>query len=292
MLLSMTGYGACRLESAAGAASVEVRCVNSRHFKLSFRCPDAPLSWEPRVEQVVRETVRRGTIQIHARLERPPTAEKYRVHREVLHGYREQLGELARTWQQAPPSLESLLTLPGVIEEAADAVVDEASWAVTVEAIRGALGQLERMRAEEGAAMARDLRDNAAVLAARLDAVAIRAPVVVEQYRARLLERVGKWLAEAEVSVSEPDLLREVAVFAERCDISEEIVRLHSHLQQFEESVGGPESTGRKLDFLAQEMNRETNTIGAKANDAEIAQHVVDMKTALDRLREMIQNVE
>ena len=148
------------------------------------------------------------------------------------------------------------------------------------------------MRADEGRAMADDLRTNCQAVAGELAAIEVRAPLVVESYRDRISERLKKLLAEFDVSVEASDVIREVGLFAERSDISEEIVRLRSHLDQFDSIMQIAESSGRKLEFLTQEMFRETNTIGSKANDAEIARHVIEIKAAIERMREMIQNIE
>ncbi len=140
--------------------------------------------------------------------------------------------------------------------------------------------------------MAADLKANCRVAAACLEEVQKRAPLVVEAYRTRLEERLKKTLAEYEVVLDPADLIKEVSLFAERGDISEEIVRLRSHLEQFDAIMDAPESSGRKLEFLTQEMLRETNTIGSKANDVEIARQVIEIKAAIERIREMIQNIE
>jgi len=140
--------------------------------------------------------------------------------------------------------------------------------------------------------MAADLAANLQVIRSALDSVEERAPLVVEAYRNRLNERVGKVLAELKAMLEPADILKEVSLFADRCDISEEIVRLRSHLDQFSQIMDAPESSGRKLEFLVQEMVREGNTIGSKANDVEIARQVIEVKAALERIREMIQNIE
>lgn len=140
--------------------------------------------------------------------------------------------------------------------------------------------------------MAADLKTNCRAIAAELNLIAERAPQMVEAYRSRLEERLKKLLAEQDVTLSPADLIREISIFAERSDISEEIVRLRSHLEQFDTIMGLPESSGRKLEFLIQELFREINTIGSKSTDVEIARHVIEIKTAIERLREMIQNVE
>jgi uncharacterized protein (TIGR00255 family) len=154
------------------------------------------------------------------------------------------------------------------------------------------MGSMAAMRAEEGKAMAADLAANAAAIARELNAIEARAPGVAETYRGRLSERLTKTLSEFQITLDPNDLIREVSIFAERSDISEEIVRLRSHLEQFAATLDLPESSGRKLEFLTQEMFRETNTIGSKANDVEISRHVIEIKAAIERIREMIQNVE
>jgi uncharacterized protein (TIGR00255 family) len=140
--------------------------------------------------------------------------------------------------------------------------------------------------------MAADLRGNLQFLGEQLGLVSERAPQVVENYRERLTERVNHWLQSYQIQLQAGDVIREVGLFTERSDISEEIVRLRSHLEQFETFLKQEESAGRKLDFLTQEMFRETNTIGSKANDAIISRLVIEMKAAIERIREMIQNVE
>ena len=160
------------------------------------------------------------------------------------------------------------------------------------EAVESALDGLHQMRVEEGEAMAADLEANCGQMVASLDEVQRRAPLVVEAYRARLEERLNRILAEIDVSVEQADVLKEVGLFADRCDISEEITRLRSHLDQFRATMQSDESSGRKLEFLTQEIVREVNTIGSKASDVEISRHVVEMKAAAERIREMIQNVE
>ena len=140
--------------------------------------------------------------------------------------------------------------------------------------------------------MARDLHANCDVISEQLGKIESQAPLVVDSHRKRLTERLNKLLDEYEVSIEPADIVREVGVFADRGDISEEVVRLRSHLEQFETIARSEANAGRKLEFVIQEMLRETNTIGSKANDAEIAVYVVEIKTAIERMREMIQNVE
>ena len=148
------------------------------------------------------------------------------------------------------------------------------------------------MRQIEGASAARDLLDNCNEIQRFLSLIEVRAPHVSRGYSTRLTERISQLLEKHEATISPSDIVREVGIFADKCDISEEVVRLQTHIDQFAEIINSGQGDGRKLEFLSQEMLRETNTIGSKANDSEIAQNVVEIKTAIDRIREMTQNVE
>ena len=294
MLLSMTGFGEACCQQGGVAVSVEVRTINSRYFKLLVRTSDGYASLEPRIEAIVRKQIRRGTIQVNVRIDRARSPDDYRINAEVLGGYRQQLEAMRNEWNLSQPvSVESLLMLPGVVNEDSSGSVDAADdWPLIRETLETAMESLHRMRVEEGRAMAADLEANCRAVAASLEQVASRAPLVVEAYRTRLKERLNRTLAEFNVTLDPADVLKEVGLFAERSDISEETVRLRSHLEQFDRIMQAPESSGRKLDFLTQEMVREANTIGSKANDVEISRQVIEIKAAVERIREMIQNVE
>lgn len=291
----MTGHGEAHRHERNVAIAVEVRTVNNRYFKLSFRASEGYASLEPYIEPVVREQVRRGTAQVNLRIDREPTADDYRFNDAVLVGYSRHLDRLMEEDKIAPHDVrvESLMMLPGVVtEKLGDVGLVESLWPLVEPVLKEALANLSKMRVEEGRAMQSDLAANLKVVAQELRQVEERAPVVVESYRARLGERLNKLLAEFGVTISPADVVREVGLFAERCDISEEIVRLRSHLDQFDSVIRQEETPGRKLEFITQEMVRETNTIGSKANDAEIARHVIEIKSVVERIREMIQNVE
>jgi len=291
MLLSMTGFGEGRAESDTIVVVAEVRSINNRHLKISYRSSDGYHGLEPRVEAIVRDQVRRGTVQLNVRIDRRGGATDYRINNQVLLSYQEQLTQLGGVHSQ--PSIDKLLGLPGVISlPDASAADPEADWPTIEKAVLKALAELGAMREKEGAALAEDLRAQAAVLDEQLAGVNERAPLVADAYRDRLQERVGQSVEKLGVSLETSDLVREVALFVDRSDISEEVVRLRSHLEQFEATIAEADQVGRKLEFIAQEMGREVNTIGSKANDSEISARVVEMKTALERIREQVQNVE
>lgn len=290
----MTGHGEAHRHEAGVSVAVEVRTVNNRYFKLSVRATEGYGSLEAQVEALVRQHVRRGTVQINLRVDREPSPDDYRLNIPVLEGYLAQLrGFFGESLRRDDASLASLLALPGVVREpTADVEVIEAQWPLIEQTLQDALARLTEMRQGEGRAMAADLAANGAHIATELAAVERRAPLVVDAYRSRLSDRLNKLLGDLGVQIQPADIVREVGIFAERSDISEEIVRLKSHLEQFQAVQATEESSGRKLEFLTQEMFRETNTIGSKSNDAEIARHVIEIKSAIERMREMIQNVE
>jgi uncharacterized protein (TIGR00255 family) len=290
----MTGFGESHCQQDGLAVAVEVRTINNRFFKLAIRATEGYASIEPLVEAAVRGAVHRGTIQVNVRVDRKRSPEDYRLNVEVLDRYRRQLDSLRQQWGvERPASLEALLPLPGVVDDASGAAVDAAAdWPVIERVLKAAIANLGRMRREEGRTMAADLTANCQAAAASLAQIERRMPVVVEEYRRRLFERLKKTLGELQVAIEPADLIKEVCLFADRSDTSEEIVRLQSHLEQFQATMETPESSGRKLEFLTQEMVRETNTIGSKANDVEIARCVIEIKTVIERIREMIQNIE
>ncbi len=286
----MTGYGEAHHEQDGMFVAVEMRSINSRHFKLSTRLGEGYAILEPKVDQAVRQTVRRGTVQVTMRITHQHRPEDYRLNTEVLAAYQDQLSQLCGD-QRAP--IESLLQLPGVVDERGARATDaEAHWPVIKRALSLAMEKLSEMRRDEGRAMADDLSANCQAIAGELREIEAIAPTVAEGYRDRLRDRLDKMLKQQGLTIEPADILREVSIFAERSDISEEVVRLRSHLDQFAATLEMEESSGRKLEFVTQEMFRETNTIGSKANHVEISRHVIEIKANVERIREMIQNVE
>jgi uncharacterized protein (TIGR00255 family) len=294
MLLSMTGFGEAHSQQDDLAVAVEVRAINSRFFKLMVRATEGYAALEPHIEEVARKTIRRGTVQVNLRVERTHSCQDYSINVDVLNNYRQQLQALVRKWgENTDVALAGLLPLPGVVNDQTAAMFrPEEDWNAISEVLAAALKNLSLMRVREGQAMADDLAANCRAIAAGVEGIERRAPLVLDAYRGRLEERLNKVLAEYKVTLDPADLVREVTLYAERGDISEELVRLKSHLDQFDDIVKLPESSGRKLEFLTQELFREANTIGSKSSDVEIAKQVIEIKTAIERIREMIQNIE
>ena len=292
MLLSMTGFGEARLQDSRWSVVVEVRTVNNRHFKLSAKISESYATIEPALEQLVREKVRRGTVQLSLRIDRPRRPEDYRVNLVALSSYRDQLKGL-RGFDETLLALGQLLTLPGVVEDyrSLDQAPDE-DWPAIAKVVDLALTKLQAARAAEGQTMAAELIALGRGVNHQLSLIAERGPHVAQNHHKRLAERVSALVKEQGVTVEPRDLIREVAILVDRSDISEELVRLRAHLAQFFATIDEVESSGRKLEFISQEMGREINTIGSKAGDVQISQAVVEVKALLEKIRELVQNVE
>lgn len=292
MLVSMTGFGESRFQGPKWTVSVEIRTVNNRHFKLNSRISEPYGQLEPEIERLIRETIRRGSVQLNIRVERLQRSEDFQLNLTALKSYRDQL----RTLQNDPAcelDLATLALLPGVVRENLAPREDpHDDWPELEKLITQAIDKLQASRRREGQAMAEDLTRLAEAALSRLADVEARTPVVVEQYRDRLYERVQNLIQGSSVSLDPKDLIREVAIFAERGDITEETTRLKAHLKEFLEMLNRKGASGRTLEFLLQEMGRESNTLGAKSNDVEISRHTVEIKGLLESIRELILNVE
>jgi uncharacterized protein (TIGR00255 family) len=298
VLLSMTGFGEARHHGADLTLSVEVRTVNNRYLKVSVRGSDPYPMLEPELEKLVRKYVRRGTVTIHVRVDRQGRGADFVLNTVALKSYLDQIRAACdEAGWQVPVSavIGPVLALPGVAPEpggVSGRPPDEEFGAVE-RTLDGALKKMHAMRQQEGRAMADELLGYRRAVGEQLNRIRELMPGVVESYRQRVRDRVGQALADHNVSLRPEDLIREVAVFAERTDVAEEVTRLGSHLEQFEAIVrtedDGP---GRKLEFLVQEMGREANTIGSKAGDVAVSRGVVEIKAALEKVRELVQNVE
>jgi uncharacterized protein (TIGR00255 family) len=290
----MTGFGDARRSDDQLNVAVEIRTVNNRYLKISTKRPEAYSVLESDIEKVVRKVIARGTVSITLRLDRVGVESGFVLNSDVLSQYWKQLGSLAESIDVAVPhDLSSLLTLPGVVDEKGNQVGDpREDWPLIQETLTEALESLNRFRHTEGQSMAGDLRDQAELIRAELEKIKTIAPQVVSEYRDRIHERVSELLRQTDVTVDASNLIREVSIFSDRCDINEEITRLNSHLEQYETILNDETSQGRKLEFLSQEMFREVNTIGSKANNVAIAHAVVEMKSAVEKTREILQNVE
>lgn len=293
MIRSMTGFGEVQREAAGGLISVQVRTVNHRHFHTHFRLPLGAERWEGEITQILREKISRGHV--HYRLDflaAPESEQPVQVDHDRVSAYLAALNEMKKKHRLAGEVDIALVARFGDIFQATLEESEQIAFDDVAAATRGALDMAVAARDSEGAALGRDLAGSLDSVETAVDAISARAPERLIKERDRLRTAVRELSGDAEVD--EERLAREVAYLAERWDINEEIVRLRSHLAQVRELIGADvaEPVGKRLGFWVQEMQREANTLGAKANDAEIGGHVVEMKTAVEKLREQVENVE
>jgi uncharacterized protein (TIGR00255 family) len=292
MILSMTGFGEALLEEDGQAYHLEIRGVNNRYFKSLIRLPEDFAYMETQLEQMLRRRLVRGSISLRVYVRDLSASAAQDVNVAAIERYVAQLRSVLPAEPNFTIDLATLTTLPGVCQPHEMSEQQRAHGEELITRLAGiAIDRLLEMRAAEGRALAEDLKRQCDSVHDHLRAIQAYAPSMVERYRQRLTARVDELIADSNVRLAEEDLLREVSVYAERSDVNEELSRLASHLQQFHEAVTGSEPAGRKLDFISQEMLREANTIGSKAGDAEVARHVVEIKGAIDRLKEQVQNV-
>jgi uncharacterized protein (TIGR00255 family) len=293
MAVSMTGCGEGVASEGGSTCRVELRGVNNKHFKLSLRAREGFSTLEPRIEAAIRGRVRRGTVQVTLDVTGPAAMPARRLDKTQLAAYLDDLADFCATHDlPLPMSADPLLGLPGIlVDEQADPATADRTWPLVARALEVALDRYDQMRRTEGATLAADMRSGCADIATLAAGIRDRVPEVVVAYRDRLLERVGKLLADRTTTLSDADVAREVALVADRTDIAEELVRLQSHIDQFDRLLD-EDSPGRALDFLAQELGREANTIASKSLDVRIAHAVVEIKTRIERLREQAQNIE
>jgi len=294
MISSMTGFGQGAAEIAGIAYTVEIKTVNNRYFKPYLRLPDIAAFVQTPVEQMLRKRIYRGSVNYSLRMKNVSDKPLFEVDEIAMQGYISKLRRIAESnTVECSIDLTGLLTLPGVVQsiEPDEQQAEQIKQAV-LDLTDKAVEQLVEMRLQEGKALAGDLIANCKIISQKTEGIRGRSPMVLEDYHNKLRIRVQQLQGQVEVNVAEEMLAREVAIFADRSDISEELVRLDSHLQQFESLCVDSQQVGRKLDFISQELLREANTIASKAADVEIIQAVIDIKCAIDRIKEQVQNIE
>ena len=292
MIRSMTGYGSAELERDGQRLAAEVRSVNHRFCEVSIRAPKLVSLFEDQIRQLVQERFSRGKITISISWSGVgESGEVLSLNLPVVERYVSILQQLRdRYGLSAELNVGTLATLPDVFTWEHAALSDEQTWSLVKALVNQACDNMNMMKAREGEALARDLDKRLKILREELDRVVERAPFRPKEAKERLMSRLKVMLDDVEMDPAR--IAQELALMADRLDCTEECVRLSAHLDQFRSLMEGPELAGRKLNFLLQEMNREANTIGSKANDVEIAHAVVVMKDEVERLREQVQNVE
>ena len=287
---SMTGYGKCQLQENTWEVTVELRAVNHRYLDVAMRLPRNLLFLEDGVRKGLAKLVR-GHVDVYLTVRQTEGASRVvDADTALAASYVAAAKAIADTTGAANDlTVTQLMKLEGVTTLTESAMDEEAVAALCAKALEGAVAQLDDMRRREGENLRADLAEHLGNVASLREKVIAYAPKVVEEYRARLTDRLAKLPIEP---VDPARLAQEVALMADKCAIDEELSRLDSHITQLRRYLDMPGETGKKMDFLIQEMNRETNTIGSKCSDASIAQCVVDMKSEIEKLREQIQNIE
>jgi uncharacterized protein (TIGR00255 family) len=295
MIYSMTGYGEAEGQIGGLDYRLEIKTVNNRYLRTEIRLPDALTFLEDEIERLLRKHFFRGTVSYALRVK--GTASRVEIDEAALSDLVQRLDRVRSTTQTAASlsiDLATLLTVPDIVRPAEPSEDEVRQIKSGVLALSGqAMERLKEMRAVEGRYLDADLKGHCDTIAADLEQIRTRRTVVLQEYAQRLRKRVDELLAEVKLKLDEETLAREVAILAERSDISEELARLESHLGQFEQArhLEG-EQVGRRLDFISQEMFREANTIASKASDNDIARTIVDVKCRIDRIKEQVQNVE
>jgi uncharacterized protein (TIGR00255 family) len=292
MLLSMTGFGRGEARTEQGSLQVEIRSVNHRFSELSVRLPKGFALLEARVRERVQEHLSRGKVNVSISLDGEESEiGRLSLNREAATRYHHILRELKETFGlTGEADLASFLTLPDVLTWEREQYEEDAGWGLIAPALDAAVKDILEMKRREGETLGRDLLGRLDLMASALTRIEARVPEMVAGLRRRIVERLEE--AGADLEYNRNRVETEIVLFADRTDCTEECVRLRSHLDMFRELIRAPEPAGRKLNFLLQEMNRESNTIGSKAQDIGIAREVIGLKEEIERIREQVQNFE
>lgn len=287
----MTGYGKSEILIEGSPCTIEARCVNGRYLELSTRIPKEWSDKEGLIRETVRENVTRGSLNIFIRQEEKGSQQAVQVDTEVARSFVEALRRLkSELGLEGDVSVDHLVHFPAIFQAPPDTGDHPDVWPDLKKGLVEALVAMTAMRDKEGDELAKDLHGRLDAIETGLIDVEQRSAARIPQERERLRERVKQVIDEA--SIDDLRMNLEITLLAEKLDVTEECVRLRSHMKHFRQYMADDAQAGRKLNFLLQEMNREVNTIGSKTNDADIARVVVGMKEELERMREQIQNVE
>lgn len=293
MIVSMTGFGRGEASSDGITLTAEIRSVNSRYLDFSFRLPQEIQDKELKLKEKIQSKVSRGKLNVNIRLDQAQTGEpEITFDEQRVRGYKQLLEHLSNAAGiEEPVTLRNLMNFNDIfISRKQDEETLALIWKLSMEATELALDQLLRMRIKEGEQLGKDLNKRIDNIESLLDKIGDLSRKRAAEAKEKLQERLNNLISDDSM---DPDRLEmEVAILADKMDITEEIVRLHSHIKFFSEALGQGEAVGRRLNFLSQEINREINTIGSKANSSEISRHVVHAKENLEQIREQIQNVE
>ncbi len=294
MIKSMTGFGRGEYNDGKRNITVEIKSVNHRYSDISVKMPRRYGFAEDKIKAAIKEKLRRGKVDVSVMVENITENDiNIKLNQPIAKQYYENLKVLQQDFQLSGDiSLQLLATMPDVMKAIADVDDEEEITKAILIPVNQAADDLETMRRTEGEKLAADLKEKGKNIKTILDQIEERAPSVVKDYTVRLKERIIE-LLDGNATMPEERILTEAAIFADKSSIDEEITRLNSHLDQLEKILtSGGDTQGKKLDFLVQEMNREANTIGSKANDIIITNHMLEIKSEIEKIREQVQNIE
>ena len=292
MLRSMTGYGRYQDTVDGMDITVEIKAVNHRYYEYSSRLPRAYGFLDDKLKAYLQGSISRGKVDVYVFIDTADApGSRVTVNHSLVQGYLKALGEIAETYGlRNDVSVMSLARYPDLLTVHREAEDEEAVWAAVRTVADVALNRFLQMREKEGEKLQEDILSRAAAILEAVGQVEERSPQTVREHMDKVQARMRELLGTA--TVDEQRLLTEAALFADKIAVAEETVRLRSHISQLEHMLAGNEAVGRKLDFLVQEINREANTIGSKAQDVQLARVVVDIKAEIEKIREQIQNIE
>lgn len=293
MIKSMTGFGKGEFIDENRSVTVEMKAVNHRYCDIHIKMPRRYSFAEEKVKSLVKSHIKRGKIEVSIMVENTKDADvDIKLNTSIARQYMENLQELSKELNlDNNITLEYISSLPDVLKAIPDVEDEEEVTKVILNAVEKAVENFDDMRQIEGAKLAEDLLMRGEIIRGYVDAIEKKAPLLQQIYADRLKERIGELLG-GNVEVPEDRILLEAAILADKSNITEELVRLDSHMIQLKNIINSEKSEGKKLDFLVQEMNRETNTIGSKANDLEITSIMLEIKSEVEKIREQVQNIE
>ncbi|MGR3300872.1 MAG: YicC/YloC family endoribonuclease [Candidatus Scalindua sp.] len=297
MIKSMTGFGRAEIKDDEKSILVEIRSVNNKYLKINTRMPESLLGYEDRIERLLKKELVRGTVNLAIEYKVCEQAPKCVINKDTLREYHRMISEAGKEiFSRQDISLDNLISLPGVLEFKKESGngkgQDDDFWNELEKLIKVSVDDLNNMKVAEGRNLQTEIEKWKSRISELLDEIETMAPKVVLEYSKRIQERVSSLLEGTGNGIEKSDLNREIAIFADRCDISEELGRLQSHISLFDNVMENEEPNGRKLEFIVQEMFREANTIAAKANNADIIKDVISVKTEIERIKEQVLNIE
>jgi len=288
----MTGFGRGHAKIDGGAIAVEIKTVNHKFFDATLKLPPGLAMFEDDIKEILQKHIKRGKVSLNMVCDgKLFKAEKVSINRDAARAYYEELKSLKKSLGlQEAISIKDIITLPGVLSVDASGKITGQLWPQVKTALEAAIANLLKDRIKEGKSLYKDLSTRSKHIKSMLAVIRSRAHLNIEEYRKRFAERIRDLTGGSDINMGRLEM--EVAIYAKNSDIAEEITRLQNHLANFDKTITANDEVGKKLDFIAQELHRETNTIGSKASDFKISKHVIEIKGEIEKIREQAKNLE